>query len=133
MHGVGGQRIQREQFREQRIPAGLRDDIPRERLARHVGAGPGGSLRIEYVTDTGKVSSPCRQGGNGRNGTLAQANAPAFVAAEQERLVFTDRTSQRTAELVLPVFGFTIPGAVGEEVGTVELVVTQELERGAVQ
>src|SRR5579862_3674387 len=69
--------------------------------------------------------------------SIKQSRGPGLtktlVTPKEESLIATNRPAKRTSELVAPQRRFWLSGPVSEEVGRIELVVSQKLVEGAVE
>src|SRR5439155_13958747 len=121
-----GRRIELRQDRRRRgIELAARDDValkwlPRERV-------------VDDPVDLGKIAVPHFFRRNGREKRLPLIDAIPLIVAEEERLALDNRSAERGAELMLAEGGLGPPRPVVEEIVRVEGIVSEELERVAVE
>src|SRR5262249_4865944 len=95
--------------------------------------GLSGERVVNAVAYFGEIAAAHLHGRDSRKISLAVANPPALIIAEEKHLVAADAPTHRAAELVLPEWRFGAPVFVVEKVVGVERVVAQEFEGAAVK
>ena len=97
-------------------------------------------MKRNQIGKVGKTAVSLKHRGNGTAENRPLNSAKSFVVAEEEKLVLAiinlgdyHRTTRREAKLVLAERPLRPPACVFEEVGSVELIISEEFPNGAMK